>query len=48
MEVQVIPAKETNNPSAGERKQIRVAGYARVSSSPQEQSYDSQVEHIQA
>lgn len=43
--VQFIPA-EQNITSDGARDSVRVAAYARVSSLPQEESYESQVEHF--
>ncbi len=46
MEVQVIPPKSKRESSHGTQRKIRVAGYARVSSLPQEESYESQVKHI--
>ena len=46
MEVQVIPAKSKKTAPDGTQRKTRVAGYARVSSLPQEESYESQVQHI--
>ena len=44
--VEVIPAKQNVGMLVNERPIKRVAAYARVSSLPQEESYESQVEHF--
>ena len=46
--VTVIPVSEKNGCESSEKQTLRVAAYARVSSLPQEESYDAQVAHFQS